>query len=597
MTILGQVGNGRVGLGATPAPDNRIGWTSQGNNAQRRTGDDADRRTRCTAAVIRCPALSTLLLIGEDGDSVNQPSMPMAVASDSPAHAAVWETAQHCYRDFGCIPDRESFAAIAQTIIADTEVYAECNGQVSELIGEVFSPRFDDMNVDAARSLVIDLMEELLVLQPQARALGEWLESHGAVPREVGRRTTDIQAELDAHRSGHRQRLQGYSVAELRREARPPSWHVQGILVQGETTFLSGPAKSLKSGLSVDLGVSLAIPRGSDRDPLFLNRFSAEPANHVLLFSAESGMWVVLNRLDQIFNSRPRNVAMGNRRLLERHEHPADALNLTCYFNPPRLSLKEDQRIVRQEIRDRGATIAIFDPFYLTAISGTNTEASNVYQMGEAIRRIEEVCKEEGATPFFVHHFRKDIKPGVTPTLAHMTFAGAGEAAAQWILVNHRKEFDVENGYARLVMIFGGRAGHAGAWAVDVREGRLNLDFSGREWRVEVLSLEEARERDEQAIGVEQQQRTQGTIVQRADRIAEHLATLPAGEGICLTPLAQQMGLNNRNCRDALERLINQGRVEQCQVRVSNGEHRGFRLIADATEANNNTTEGEDDNG
>ena len=127
------------------------------------------------------------------------------------------------------------------------------------------------------------------------------------------------------------------------------------------------------------------------------------------------------------------------------------------------MAIQKDREIVRQHIRDTGAEVVIFDPFYLSALGGAkNVEASNVMQMGPLIREMEDAVKQENATPVFVHHFNREVKVGAKPELKDMTYAGAGETAAQWLLLNHRVPFDAETGECKIWMLWGGRAGQHG---------------------------------------------------------------------------------------------------------------------------------------
>ncbi len=61
-----------------------------------------------------------------------------------------------------------------------------------------------------------------------------------------------------------------------------------------------------------------------------------------------------------------------------------------------------------------------------------------------------------------------------------MAFAGSAERAYQWLLLNHRVDFDAVNGHARLMMEVGGRDGQGGSYGVDIIEGRITRDFTGR---------------------------------------------------------------------------------------------------------------------
>src|SRR5690606_4044474 len=110
----------------------------------------------------------------------------------------------------------------------------------------------------------------------------------------------------------------------------PPEWLVPGVLTRGETCFIAGPMKALKSGVAVDLAVALATPAGGTIEAKFLNHFDVvNPGGHVLLFSGESGNWVTKERIDQIVESRPSVMACGPRSRRPDGWRPRHQLRLT----------------------------------------------------------------------------------------------------------------------------------------------------------------------------------------------------------------------------------------------------------------------------
>jgi hypothetical protein len=70
--------------------------------------------------------------------------------------------------------------------------------------------------------------------------------------------------------------------------------------------------------------------------------------------------------------------------------------------------------------------------------------------------------------------------------LDQLAFAGIGEFARQWVLVNRRKAYQPGFGNHELMLAVGGNAGHSGCWEVTVNEGVLDTEFEGKRSQVGV---------------------------------------------------------------------------------------------------------------
>jgi hypothetical protein len=146
--------------------------------------------------------------------------------------------------------------------------------------------------------------------------------------------------------------------------------------------------------------------------------------------------------------------------------------------------------------------LLIVDPLYLCLLAGVGFEkakAENILEMGPLFQRIARTCLKVGSTPWLLHHsVKRTAAASRDPIgLEDLAYSGVAEFARQWWLFNRREPFEPDTGHSQLWFNAGGSAGHGGLWAVDVTEGRLSEDFSGRFWQVEVSTGSEARKTEQ----------------------------------------------------------------------------------------------------
>jgi chemotaxis protein histidine kinase CheA len=245
----------------------------------------------------------------------------------------------------------------------------------------------------------------------------------------------------------------------------PADWLVPGLVVEYQLLVIGGPAKCLKTSIALDLAVSAAT--GTP----FLGHFPAGPAlKGVIVFTAESGEKAVGNTVRRICAARGVPVPQ----------------NLVVFHKAPDLTVKKMVTHLGHLVRKYNAGLVILDPLYLALGLSADVKPESMFSMGPVLRRFVDACTETWATPVIVHHASQGLRPGRRMLLQNLSHAGLGQIARQWLLVNHRTPHDSVTGTSSLVMTTGGSMGHGDDYKVDVTEGKLNADFSGRTWDVTV---------------------------------------------------------------------------------------------------------------
>jgi predicted transcriptional regulator len=326
----------------------------------------------------------------------------------------------------------------------------------------------------------------------------------------------------------------------------PRVWLIEGMLLQGQVAVLAGGKKSLKTALVIELAVSLGTGL-----PL-LGAFPVPAARRVAVLSGESGEPTLKETAIRICHAKGTSL---------------EEADIHWRFKLPAFTDENEVNELVDELVAEGCDVVFVDPLYLCLLNGdTSVSATNLFQVGPLLQRFTRKCLDDGITPVLVHHTRKgknraDLTP---PDLDDMAYAGISEFARQWLLVKRVREYVPGSGEHLIMLSVGGSAGHSACLLLQIQEGVMNSDFTGRTWNVEILREEDLEKGRTLARRQTRQQRADERRNENLDKLLEALEARPEGE--TQTKLAEAAGLEKKVVKDLLEELASEGRVEATQV-------------------------------
>lgn len=330
---------------------------------------------------------------------------------------------------------------------------------------------------------------------------------------------------------------------------------VDNLIVANQPLVLGGPPKSSKTGILIDLCLSLATATR------FLGIWKVNKPRRVLVFSGESGRQTLLET--------------GERQCKAKGLSRSDAADLLIESdNLPDISTPAGVRELTTFVQHIGADVVAIDPTYL-AFSISADASRNVFEMGSRLRTLNMAVAKAGATLIVAHHLKKstDKNKNSAPELEDLTGSGFAEFARQWLLVRPREAYDMENGIQRLSMNIGGSAGYGASCALDIIEG-TRASAGGLIWDVRRLTPEamEEEKTDQKAA------RQKTNQEQRRRRLLDALDAI--GEtGDTLSKICELAGLNYGTVRGEIDHL--EDIMQPCTVTKSGKEYDGYKRRTD----------------
>lgn len=328
-------------------------------------------------------------------------------------------------------------------------------------------------------------------------------------------------------------------------------WLAEGLLLEKQAAMMGGPVKSMKTSILVDLALSVATGQP------FLGTFAIpHPAPVMIIFGENTDTHIA---------------KLANRIGAKKADYKRAPVHW-C-FRMPRLDNEHELQQLGRIVRHRHIGLVIIDPVYL-AFPSSGSMAPNVFDMGRLLKQVATACLKAGATPLFSYHTTKDLSPGKPTTLTDLAFAGVAEFARQWVLLNRRMAYDPNQpGEHALLLSYGGAAGQSGIRALDISEGQLQADFTGRKWDVRLAPYVPEASKKRQANRKTTPPTATTTVQRHAEKVLQAIADLggKAGQGVPRKSVQKHTGLNGAALGAALDLLKEQKLVKVTEQAATHG--------------------------
>jgi len=338
------------------------------------------------------------------------------------------------------------------------------NGQNSWLVGGRTYSDFAEA-VRAQDLRLKDFFRLAGISEEELEALPERVIPEGATPENYDPESEwPISAELDKL-FGQKFRL--FTAAQLNSSQPETRYLIPGVLAAGQLGGIFGAFKTLKTSLAADLLISLAS--GTP----FLGRFPVSQPGRVLFLSGESGL--------------PALKSIARRICSERGLSLETLDNFVCSPDVPKLGDPFDMMALTELVEREKPVCVVIDPAFLALGGGRGGRAKkskSLFEIGELLRPLAELCESTGCTVLVVHHCKRTGKVGDPATLEDLAGSGFAELSAQWLLVSRRRPFDPVpgqhgTGHHELWLTTGSRMGDQGLWELDVEEGVAGVEPTG----------------------------------------------------------------------------------------------------------------------
>lgn len=350
---------------------------------------------------------------------------------------------------------------------------------------------------------------------------------------------------------------------------------IDGCLVANQAAVTAGPSKSCKT--TIEVARSLALVTGEP----FLGKFEVARRCKVFFATAESGKATVQRTF--------RGMAGAMR--IDLNQIDPNWLKINWWV--PRINNIELLDYFTFEAEQSGADVAIIDPLYQCL---DDQQASYVLN-GQQLATLSNRLLSLGITPILLDHAKRssaNAKEYEPLELEDISGAGKAEFFRQWMLISRRSRFmpnDLgEPNLHDLWLTFGGSAGHASVWALDLSE--QNASHQSREYSVEIRSrceaVEESGQKRQEAAATRAEQkakRDEERLKRKADELVSRVFAGDRTLALNHNDIELRLGgILRSEVKKVIALAVDDGKIKQVAgvIQRSNGQKYAGYMLSDA---------------
>jgi hypothetical protein len=419
--------------------------------------------------------------------------------------------------------------------------------------------------------------------KPDCSCQDEWQDLGQALEETLRKNAVKVGGEQAALDSGYR--FNPIDSPTFASKNLFPKWLVKRILVEGLAAVVGGPRKSLKTTIVCDLIISAASVTP------FLGTFEVPCAVPSAFISGESGDFTIQETAKRICRAKGIDLA---------------CLPIWWDFRLPQFADASHLASLRDGLKERGIKLCGIDPIYLSLMGGSaaaRLDSADIFDMGPLLLDAGRACLDAGATPILAHHTKKGTAKSLEPLeLEDLSGAGVAEFARTWMLLSRFAPYEPGTGVHKLWMSVGGSIGFGSLSALEIEEGPIADDFTGRKWQVTVLAAGIARAQKQDEKEEEKTTKTErahkkeeGKVLNALDALVERMKKQER-KYPSMREVRTAAALSDENMKRTVFRLTEASVVEVIPVTIKTGRGRKVEREVDGLKRKTRTdgTDGTD---
>ncbi|HCO24414.1 MAG TPA: hypothetical protein DIT97_15755, partial [Gimesia maris] len=229
-------------------------------------------------------------------------------------------------------------------------------------------------------------------------------------------------AEIEGLEDEPEPKFEWMTAGELSQQEFIEDWVIEKIMIAVQPFMIIGGDKTCKTSTAIDMALSIATKTD------YLGKFKVPRRRPTAMLTSESGIQAVKKILLRAANARGINLS--------------DVDNLFLSFDIGSFDNEADISEIAEFIDEHGIEVLFIDPVYLN-FSGIGSDASNMFEVGQKLKRITKLGMDKNCTIILIHHTKKPNPQNqfTEPEMSDAAFSGWTQWMRQWQYLKRREQY------------------------------------------------------------------------------------------------------------------------------------------------------------